>query len=149
MDKPDRREQVIQEYRRWLDQFGWDLYCTLKITSGRPSDRRAKQMFERWITNVERMEGGNRFRWARVMEKGLTGNNRHFHVLIGGLRNRTRFWERRWNNLGGSALITPFDANQQGILYMLKSADQNGDIDIDFKLPAGRGKERLLTKNIK
>jgi hypothetical protein len=140
-DKIDRREQAIQGYRQWLEEFRWDLYCTLKVTSGRPSDRHAKSLFDRWIKDVEKTDGGGRFRWVRVMERGLTGNNRHFHVLIGGLRNRTKFWERKWHDLGGNALITPFDAKQKGILYMLKSVYGNGDVDIEFDLPARR-KER-------
>jgi hypothetical protein len=140
-DKVDRREQAIQQYREWLDQFRWDLYCTLKIVSGRPSDRHAKNLFDRWIKDVETTDGGSRFRWVRVMEYGSLKSNPHFHVLIGGLRNRAKFWERKWSDLGGNALITPFDAKQLGILYMLKSVDGNGDVDIEFKLPA-RGKER-------
>jgi hypothetical protein len=141
----DRREQVIQGYRRWLEEHRWDLYCTLKITSGRPSLRQAKSLFNRWIQDVEETDGGSRFRWVCVMEHGLTGTNFHFHVLIGGLRNRTKFWERKWNQLGGNALITPFDAKQKGILYMLKSADEHGDLDIDFKLPARKRKRRRRT----
>ena len=137
-DKLDRRENAIQEYRQWFEQFRWDLYCTLKVTSGRPSDRRANNMFARWIKDVEQTDGGSRFCWVRVMERGVTGNNRHFHVLVGGLRNRVKFWERKWNDLGGNALITPFDAKQKGILYMLKSMDQNGDLEIEFDLPARR-----------
>jgi hypothetical protein len=140
----DRREDAIQSYRRWLEEFRWDLYCTLKITSGIPSDRRALALFKRWIAAVEELDGGSRFRWVRVLEKGGGGCNRHFHVLVGGLRNRCRFWERQWNELGGNAVITPFNPSERGILYVLKTTDEKGDLDIEFQLP--RSAKRRLGK---
>jgi hypothetical protein len=130
-----RRERTIQAYARWLEEFRWDLYATLKITSGAPSDSRAKKLLQQFMSELEEKEGGSRFRYFAVLERGFTGDNLHFHVLIGGLRNRCKFWEREWNERGGNALITPYDPTQKGILYMLKNIDDNGDLDVEFKLP--------------
>ena len=69
------------------------------------------------------------------MERGGSGQNLHFHVLVGGLRNRLRHWESHWNELGGEALIGKFDPDKEGILYLMKEMDDSGYLDIDFSLP--------------
>jgi hypothetical protein len=138
MKAADRREQAIQELRRWLEQFTWSWYGTLKFMSGRPSARRAKNLFDQWISELEKAEGGRDFRWFWVMERGALGTNVHCHVLVGGFGNRRTRWARRWNELGGEALITPYDPDRKGILYMLKSTGEAGDLDFDFKVPKGR-----------
>jgi hypothetical protein len=101
----DRTERLKQEYNRWLRGFSWSWFATLKITSGIPSERRAKELFDRWISDLRRSEGSKTFRWFRVLERGGSGQNLHFHLLVGGFRNRLKHWERRWNMLGGNALI--------------------------------------------
>lgn len=131
----DQRERSIQSYREWLEKFSWNWMGTLKLTSGIPSKLRAEKLFTNWITNLNREEGGDDFRWFRVLERGAGGNNLHFHVLVGGLRNRRSLWTRKWNDLGGDALITPFDAGKKGVLYLLKSVGNDGDLDSDCNLP--------------
>jgi RNA recognition motif. (a.k.a. RRM, RBD, or RNP domain) len=129
------REAQIQAYLRWFKKYRWAWFCTLKITSGIPSDRRARDSFDNWISELRQLEAGEDFRWARVLERGPTGGNRHFHILVGGLRNRLKFWGERWNELGGDALISRYDPEQNGILYLLKSMSERGDLEIDFELP--------------
>jgi hypothetical protein len=131
----DKRERTIQEYRRWLEQFGWDWLGTLKVTSGIPSERRATTLFDTWISQLRQAEGAEDFRFFRVLERGIGGGNLHFHVLVGGLRNPRKVWEKRWNNLGGDALITRFAPKKNGILYMLKGTEKDGGLACDFKLP--------------
>jgi hypothetical protein len=133
----DKREELIREYDRWLRTFSWNWYATLKFTSGLPSDRRAISVFNKWAFDLKRLEGASEFRWVRVMEKGWCGSNCHFHVLIGGLRNRPQHWASRWNALGGNALIQAFHPEQDGIKYILKTMNEDGELDIDFELPAG------------
>jgi hypothetical protein len=129
------RETQIQAYKKWLDKQSWAWFATLKINSGKPSVRRAKQLFERWIAELGAREGGPDFRFARVLEKGSLGNNPHFHVLIGGLRNRIQDWTERWETLGGEALIKRFDPERGGIFYILKEMDNDGNLDLDISLP--------------
>jgi hypothetical protein len=131
----DKREKTIQEYRGWLEKFRWDWFATLKITSGVPSERRARNLCDRWVSDVRRAEGAEDFRWFRVLERGASGSNLHFHVLVGGLRNRRNSWERRWAELGGEALIKPYNPEQKGIMYLLKSMGNDGDLACDFELP--------------
>jgi hypothetical protein len=135
----DRRELTIQEYQKWLKKFDWAWYATLKVTSGAPSIARAQKLFDRWVLELRAKEGANDFRWVRVLELGRVGTNPHFHTLIGGLRNRTRYWKNRWNELGGDALISRFDPEKEGIFYMLKGTDERGDLNIDFDLSQSGG----------
>src|SRR5437868_991935 len=146
MGGQDKRELAIQEYAKWLGGYRWDWFGTLKITSGIPSDGAAKKMVTRWISELGQREGGRNFRWACVLERGALGNNRHLHVLVGGLRNRRKHAERRWRDLGGDALIDVYDSSRKGILYMLKSMGDNGDLEIDLKLPDKPGTEKTAGK---
>ena len=91
MKAENRREEAIQELRRWLEGFGWSWYATLAIASGRPSPRRAKDLCDQWISEVQEAEGGPDFRWFRALERGALGTNPHCHVLVGGLRDRRRY----------------------------------------------------------
>jgi RNA recognition motif. (a.k.a. RRM, RBD, or RNP domain) len=135
MGEQDKREQAIQEYKRWLQRFSWSWFGTLKITSGAPTDAAAKRLFGIWVSEIKRVEAGCSFRWVSVLERGRMKTNRHFHVLVGGLRNRRREAESRWNFLGGNAVIDRYDPERNGLLYMLKTMGEDGDIDIDFNLP--------------
>jgi hypothetical protein len=145
----DRREEAIQEYKRWLQRYTWIWFCTLKVTSGGiNSTGRALSMFYRWIGDVRRAEGGDKFRWFRVLETGADGNNPHFHLLVGGIKKRERIWQERWNDLGGDAVVTPYDADQEGILYMLKGMDKNGDLDCDYSLPAKKNAQDAVDDEV-
>jgi hypothetical protein len=118
-----------------LEQYGWDWFATLKITSGIPSERRAKNLCDKWLSDLRRTEGGEDFRWFRVLERGANGGNLHFHMLLGGLRNRRKVWQQKWNNLGGDALITRLDPEKGESFYLLKSMGNDGDLNCDFELP--------------
>ena len=135
MKVKNRREECIQARRRWLASYRWTWFLTLKITSGFPSCQRAKRLLGEWISALRAEEGGKQFRYAAVFEKGTGRGNPHFHVLVGGLRNRRRFWAQRWREIGGEARIEIFNPDQQGILYMLKGTDDEGDINLEFELP--------------
>ena len=136
MKKEDRREQVIQELRRWLEAFEWTWFVTLKLCSGTPSVRRAKRLCDQWLAGLEREEGGRDFRWFRTLEVGALGTI-HFHIIVGGFRNRRAYWTRRWAEVAGDALITAYDPEQKGIFYLLKTTDNNGELDFDCELPKG------------
>ncbi len=136
----DRREEQIQAYAKWIREFGWAWFATLKLTSGIPSERRANRLFTEWIAGLKAQEGGPNFRWIRVLEKGMTGNNFHFHVLVGGLKNRRAVWQRNWDDAGGQALIERYDPTREGVLYTLKTMGDEGDIDIAFSGLEGKRK---------
>jgi hypothetical protein len=82
--------------------------------------------------------GTNDFGWVGVPEHGRTGRNFHYHVLIAGLRehhgSRKLEWMRRWNKVGGDALITRFSPNAGGIAYILKNLKPNDVDDIELQI---------------
>lgn len=97
---------------------------------------------------MRRTEGSKDFRWFRVLERGISGGNLHFHALVGGVSNRRSLWARKWNDLGGDAVITNFDAKKNGILYLLKTMNDDGELDFDCNLPSTKtsvddGEDRL------
>jgi hypothetical protein len=145
----DRTERLKHEYNDWLRRYSWSWFVTLKITSGIPSERRAKEMFARWISDLRRDEGTEHFRWVRVMERGGSGQNLHFHVLVGGLRNRRQHWESQWKQMGGEALIGKFDPAKEAILYITKEMDDSGNLDIDFCLPDQKQTKTQAERKVK
>jgi len=128
-------QQVKNEYYKWIAEQNWNWFTTLKIESGRPSKRRALELCDQWLEEIAKADGSSWFRWVRVLEKGESGNHFHFHLLVGGFRNRMATWGRRWEQLGGEALIEKFNSDEGGIRYLLKTMKQNGELDIDFHLP--------------
>jgi len=131
----DEIEEQKQEYGRWLGGYKWAWFATLKLTSGAPSDRNALRKFERWLTELKASEGGRDFRYVRVLEYGRVRDHPHIHAVIGGFRNRRRYWEERWGELGGEAKIELYNPEEKGLLYMLKEMDDFGDLDLDCELP--------------
>jgi hypothetical protein len=135
----DSRHVAIKDsYEKWLSEYEWRWFTTLKITSGRPSRHRAVATFDQRITEMAEQEGSSRFRWVRVLEEGARGDHLHFHVVIGGFRSRMAHWGRRWEELGGEALIEKYNPDEAGVLYLLKTMKGNEEIDLDFKLPQKR-----------
>ena len=141
-----KRKIIRDEYESWFSSFHWRWFATLKLIKGHPSRKACLSVFDRWITELKDNEGSSRFRWVRVLERGAYGDNFHLHVLVGGFRNRMADWGRRWERLGGEALIKRFDPDQGAIPYILKSIDREGDLDVDYELP-GLDDEDWNTRN--
>jgi hypothetical protein len=131
-------KEIKDNYAAWFSDYRWQWFTTLKITSGRPSRRRAIATFDQWITEMAEQEGSSRFRWVRVLEEGASGDHFHFHSVIGGFRSRTAHWTKRWAELGGEALIESYNPEEEGIPYILKTMKRDGDIDLDFRLPQNK-----------
>jgi hypothetical protein len=145
------RDQVYIRYFEKLSNYHWNWFGTLTLP-GRPSRHRAVRMVEEWIDNLEAAEGGRRFRWVRVRKPGADpdfdyGNPDEFRVLIGGLRSRTRTWEKHWEKLGGrDASLLPVEvyedededeeANEDKgpICELLRGIDADGKLDIRYHL---------------
>ncbi len=85
---------------------------------------------------MKREDGADYFRWVRVTERGSFGDNLHFHVLIGGLRDRSKWpWILRWEELAGDCIISYYRPFAGGIRYMLKTASPDRDFEIEIELP--------------
>jgi hypothetical protein len=135
------KRELIESYHEWLSGFKWNWFGTLTFR-GFPPVGKARRCFDSWINELEHKYGQNDFRWFRVTERGITGSNIHFHVLIGGLRlcSGSRYLAMsRWQQLAGEANITSFVPHKNGIFYILKTLQPAKDVEIDFHLdPIGR-----------
>jgi len=115
----------------WLAPFPWNLFCTLTF---RPyfTVRRRQELMRGWIKDVKR-ERSN-VNWIAVPEHGRTGNDYHFHVLIGGLPDVSAHERLHLMNLwtSGDALITEFRPGESGITYILKDAGPETEIEFEI-----------------
>jgi hypothetical protein len=131
-----KREELIDAYESWLKHFRWSLYATLTFR-GTPSSSKAGRIFRQWISEMKEVDGRDDFRWFCVTEHGAFGDNLHFHAVVGGLHDGSKWpWMLRWDELAGSADIFYFNPYGGGIAYMLKTAHPNRDIEIEFELPS-------------
>jgi hypothetical protein len=126
-----KRDEWMNEFSNWLRTFQWLWFATLTF---RPSFSAAQRRWRLrlWVSELQAELGTEDFQWFGVPEDGCTGQDRHYHILVGGLRNwhagkRLR-WMKRWNRLCGDALIAKFNPNAGGISYVLKNVGPN-DID--------------------
>lgn len=128
-------EQLIVGYSQWLLRFRWNFFGVLTFRNRSLSLSKADRVFRQWISELEDADGTANFRWFRVTERGAFGDNLHFHVLVGGLRNGSRVpWVARWNELAGDALITYHFRSGGAAKYIVKTARPDRDFEIDFKL---------------
>ena len=133
----DNRRELVESYAEFLMAFDWEWFGTMTFR-GYSGSSKAKRLFEKWINELQEKAGGPEFRWFRVTEKGQSGTNNHFHVLIGGLepKNQRARWARRWEVIAGPARIEPYDPDQDGIYYMLKTLKVGHDFDFETNLNA-------------
>lgn len=116
----EKQDHLIQGYVDWLHPYPWQLFGTLTFRKY-PSSYRADSLFKTWIETIRRAEGTADFCWFRVKELGAFGDNLHYHVLVGGLRNATKWpWMLLWDELAGEANLSYFVAGLGGIRYILK-----------------------------
>jgi hypothetical protein len=133
--KPLTREKLISGYGDWLSRFKWNLFCTLTFRIPDLPTWKANQIFKQWIWEIKHKDGSDDFHWFRVNEHGAYGDNLHFHVLVGGLRNGSKWpWIVRWNELAGDALITYYFLSGGASRYIVKTARPDRDFEIDFDL---------------
>lgn len=128
-------QKLHETYCEWLDTYKWQWFATLTFR-GAPSSSKADRLFRKWIDEVERAVGTASFCWFRVAEHGAYGDNLHFHALIGGLREPSKWdWLFRWEELAGEAQISYFVAFGGATSYILKSLRPDVDFDAEFHLP--------------
>jgi hypothetical protein len=119
--------------------MSWDWFATL-TSRGYPSRTQVLRRFNRWITELEKEQGTDQFKFVRVIETGACRNNVHIHLLVGGLKKQAQLfpgeWRDRWEEISGRAAIVRYDPERAGVFYMLKMLDPARDFDIDLRLPA-------------
>ncbi len=131
-----KKSEFIDVHADWLSRFTWDWFGTLTFP-GYPSATTAKRKFNHWIRELRREIGGEKFRYASVIERGANKDNVHFHVLIGGIKRRHKgtpyVWKQRWQEIAGLAVLSTYEANRGGMRYLLKSLLPDRDIDLEIE----------------
>jgi hypothetical protein len=132
------KKHLIQAYGQWLKQYRWNLFGSLTF-AGFPSRQKAQETFDLWIAEVQIEAGTRNFRFVQVTERGVSGDNIHFHFLIGGLRKnwdqRMGTWCKRWQHKAGAAVMGKYKPKKPGIFYLLKTLLPDRDFDVNIKLP--------------
>jgi hypothetical protein len=132
------KRDLIASYGAWLKRYRWNLFGSLTF-AGFPSRRKAQEQFDWWIAQIQSEAGTRNFRFVQVTERGASGENIHFHFLIGGLRNdweqRLGTWRKRWQDNAGAAVMGKYEPKKPGIFYLLKTLLPDRDFDVNIKLP--------------
>lgn len=127
-------KQLIDGYATWLSKFSWNWFGTLTFRNHKLPFWRANRIFQDWIFEIEMGAGTGSFRWFRVTERGAYGDNLHFHILVGGLRDASKWpWTVLWNEMAGDALITYYFRSGGATKYIVKTARPGRDFEIDFR----------------
>ena len=145
-----KREELVEGYEAFFLRYPWSIFGTLTFGS-KPDSFIANNIFRRWIDEVDEgcpsvnlpwrsiyKKATGTLRWVRVTETGKFGDHLHYHVLLGGLRNSSKYpLLLLWNDLAGDAVISYFNPRRNGIRYMLKTVEPGRHFEIDFQLPVG------------
>jgi hypothetical protein len=129
--------RIIRNYRRWARKSQWIWYVTTRGGLSVPA-RVAKTLFNSWVSDLQSQEGEENFSWLRVMKANRLGANPDCRVLVGGLRNRMRYWESRFAALGGNATIARFDPSSDETDRMLDDVRDLDLLEIDCFFPQER-----------
>jgi hypothetical protein len=138
------RDELIEAYAEWLSRFHWQWFGTLTFRRQDIPQWKANWIFEKWITEIEEENAtSDDVHWFRATEYGASGDHLHFHILVGGLKNGSKWpWVIRWIQLAGDCDIHYYRRELGGIRYLLKEAhiDSNYavDSDFEFELPSRR-----------
>jgi hypothetical protein len=134
--------QTAEQYADWIKLIPWKLFCTFTF-AWRVSDPQATKTFNEFINRLERdlkCDVG----YVRGDEKRFSGcgkpaSGRHFHVLLTSAAPMNPWLvEGLWMSMAGtradlgSAHVLPYDADLDGVSYVLKSINR-ADGDWAFK----------------
>lgn len=130
-----RRTELLNAYSSWIRGYSWTWFGVLTFR-GYPRRHKADRLFRQWVSEVQSADGAKDFRWVRVTEFGADGRNLHFHILVGGLLDGSKYeWMFRWDEIAGEADIYYYVALLNGVEYVLKTLSLDRDFDIDFHFP--------------
>jgi len=138
-------KQLIEGYVEWLSEYRWCWFATLTFREPSISRWRATKLCEKWIGELHKADGAEDFHWFRTMELGANRDHLHFHVLIGGLNNGSKWpWVLRWNEIAGDCLIS-YAPSGRAIDYLLKEfrPDSSDECHCDFLLQPRQRARRL------
>jgi hypothetical protein len=130
--------KTAEEYAHWLKEVPWKLFCTFTF-AWKVSDAQADKTFAEFINRLERLLKFN-VGYVRAGEKRLSGCGkpacaRHFHALLTSVAPAlgpgivAQLWMSMAGNRddGAGAQVKHFDASQNGVSYVFKMINQDGD----------------------
>ena len=131
-----KKKELLDGYEEWLSRFKWSWFGTLTFRRRDIPPWMADRAFWDWVVAIDNEDGSDDFRWVRVTEHGAFGDNLHFHVLVGGLKNGSKWpWIVRWQELAGDAVLSYyFLRSRSAIRYLVKTAQPDCDFEIKFDL---------------
>jgi hypothetical protein len=126
----------LDEMTEWLEIFPWQWFATLTSRPGL-SQAQVRRRLLWWAEELGDALGTEKFEWLGVPEKGSTGMDFHYHVLVAGLDAEVGAaerlsWMRRWFKLAGDARIEDFKADSGGVRYILKHVKPQDVDDMEF-----------------
>jgi hypothetical protein len=128
--------KAVAERAHWLKLAPWQVFCTYTF-GGRPPDEETEQVFGTYINQLEH-SGRADISYVCGHEKRFSGcgkpaSGRHFHTVMASAAPLSPailefFWTSIPGNRRDSANVRPYDPTRNGVLYILKSIDQqHGD----------------------
>jgi hypothetical protein len=130
-DKCGLEVRDVIQMAAWLATFHWDLFCTLTF---RPyfTTKQRQALMQAWIAAVKGKYG--QVNWFAVPQLGRTGEDYHYHILIGGLPDLSAHDRLELMNLWtcGDAQITEYRPGENGIAYILREAGPETDIEFEI-----------------
>jgi len=131
-----KKLELINAYEGWFARYKWNLFGTLTFRRRDIPYWMADRTFWTWIIEIDNADGRDDFRWVRVTERGAFDDNLHFHVLVGGLKNGSKWpWLVRWQELAGDAVLSYyFLRSRTAIRYLVKTARPDCDFEIKYDL---------------
>jgi hypothetical protein len=134
------RQEWLDEFVRWLEGFPWLWFCSLTFRPGL-SPAAARWRLRKWMDALREALGTRDFQWVAVPERGRTGLDFHYHVLVGGLRDwqagERVEWMRRWYKFCGDARIDVYNPDAGGVRYILKFVGPEDMDSLEIHLKSG------------
>lgn len=126
-------EKLREGYLEWLSWYKWQWFATLTFR-GSPSFSKADRIFRLWIDEIRSAVGTGYFSWFRVTERGAFSDNLHFHLLVAGMRDSSKWhWFFRWEELAGEADIAYFISSGGALEYSLKTLRTDADFEVEYE----------------
>lgn len=134
------KEELIEGWVELLQRYQWSWIGCMTFRRSPVTPSLANRIFRRWLLELKAIDGDSDFRWASVMERGVSGEHIHFHFVVGGLIDGDRpTWLLRMVELAGvNCWLKLYDPAKGGLAYLVKEAMPGKPFDIDFDVYSRR-----------
>ena len=126
-----------EEMTTWLEEYPWQWFGSLTFRPYFTIGQR-KARLRRWKDALKSELGTTDFDFIGIPELGKTGDDYHYHSLVGGLSAwhaaERLDWMKRWGRLSGDARIETYQPNKGGMAYVLKNVGPEDFDEIELDL---------------